>query len=103
MLRLRLGALVDLPVGTLRAFTVPGVTWPILAGRFDDEIIATAGVCPHEDVSLADGDVADGCLTCPGHGYVFELRTGACQHDRDLTLRRYRTVVIDGEVWVELV
>lgn len=103
MLRVRLAALAELPVDALRAFTVAGVTWPVLAGRFDDEIIATAGVCPHEDVSLADGDVADGCLTCPGHGYVFELRTGACRHDRDLTLRRYRTRVIDGEVWVELV
>lgn len=103
MLRVRLAALVDLPVDALRAFTVPGVTWPILAGRFGDEIIATAGVCPHEDVSLADGDVDDACLTCPGHGYVFDLRTGACLHDRELTLRRYRAVVLDGDVWVELV
>jgi nitrite reductase/ring-hydroxylating ferredoxin subunit len=99
----RLAAITDLPEGRLRAFTVPGVTWPVLAGVFDGEVIATAGVCPHEDVSLADGDVAAGCLTCPGHGYVFELRTGACVHDRALSLRRYRARIIDGAVWLELV
>lgn len=103
MLRARLARLDELPHGDLRAFAVPGLTWPVLAGVLDGEVIATAGVCPHEDVGLAGGEVADGCLTCPGHGYVFDLRTGACRHDRDLALRRYRTRVIDGEVWVELV
>lgn len=103
MLRARLARLDELPVDDLRAFAVPGLTWPVLAGVVDGEVIATAGVCPHEDVGLDGGAVDDGCLTCPGHGYVFDLRTGACRHDRSLTLRRYRTRVIDGEVWVELV
>ena len=103
MLRVRLGALADLPLDDLRAFAVAGVTWPVMAGVIAGEVIATAGVCPHEDVGLDGGEVADGCLTCPGHGYVFDLRTGACRHDRSLTLRRYRAQVIDGDVWIELV
>lgn len=103
MLRVRLGALAELPIGDLRAFAVAGVTWPVLAGVIGGEVIATAGVCPHEDVALAGGEVDDGCLTCPGHGYTFDLRTGACLHDRSLLLRRYRARVIDGEVWIELV
>ena len=105
MLRVRLARLAELPIDALRAFAVAGVTWPVLAGVFAGEVIATAGVCPHEDVALADGevDLDDGCLTCPGHGYVFDLRTGACLHDRSLNLRRYRAVVVDDEVWIELV
>jgi nitrite reductase/ring-hydroxylating ferredoxin subunit len=103
MLRVRLGALAELPIDALRAFAVAGVTWPVLAGLIGGAVIATAGVCPHEDVALADGEVDAGCLTCPGHGYVFDLRTGACRHDRSLVLRRYRARVIDGDVWIELV
>jgi len=103
VLRVRLCRLDELPAGELRAFQVPGVTWPVLAGVFDGELIATAGVCPHDDVSLADGDLDGTCLTCPGHGYVFELRTGACRHDPSLLLRRYRTRVDGDDVWVDLV
>ena len=102
MLRARLARVAELPSETLRPIAVDGLTWPVLAGVFAGEIIATAGVCPHEDVGLADGDL-DGCrLTCPGHGYQFDIRTGACRHDRSLTLRRYRAIVIDDEVWIEL-
>lgn len=103
MLRARLARLDELEAGTLRAFAVPGVTWPILAGVIDGEVVATAGVCPHEDVSLADGDLDGACLTCPGHGYRFDVLTGRCAHDPALVLRRYPAAVIDGEVWIELI
>ena len=100
-LRFRLAPRAALPEENLAEFFVPGVTWPVLAGVIDGEIIATAGVCPHEDVRLAGGYLEDGCLTCPGHGYTFDLRTGACSHDASLVLRRYRVSVEGDDVWVE--
>ncbi|HVV82479.1 MAG TPA: Rieske 2Fe-2S domain-containing protein [Kofleriaceae bacterium] len=103
MLRARLCRVDEVPVGAVAAFPVPGLTWPVLATRLDGEIVATAGVCPHEDVGLADGDLDGGCLTCPGHGYVFDLRTGACAHDARLHLRRYKVSVVGDDVWIDLV
>jgi toluene monooxygenase system ferredoxin subunit len=102
VLRVRLCRRDELPSDGLAAFTVPGVTWPVLAGVLDGEIIATAGVCPHEDVGLADGELCGTRLTCPGHGYVFDVRTGACRHDPSLVLRRYPVVERGDEVWIEL-
>lgn len=102
MLRVRLGRLDELPRDTLRAFAVAGVTWPVLAGLIDGELVATTGVCPHEDVGLADGDLDGFQLTCPGHGYQFDVRTGRCRHDAALVLRRYRAEIVDGDVWIEL-
>lgn len=32
--------------------------------------------CPHEAGPLADGIVADACVTCPLHGWRFDLATG---------------------------
>jgi nitrite reductase (NADH) small subunit len=32
--------------------------------------------CPHAAGPLADGIVADRCVTCPLHGHRFDLRTG---------------------------
>jgi nitrite reductase/ring-hydroxylating ferredoxin subunit len=59
-------------------------------------------VCPHEDVALWNGDLTGSVITCPGHAYEFDLRTGACAHDRDLELRRYKVTVIGDEVWADL-
>lgn len=93
----------DVVAGELRAFAVPGVTWPIMVTLVDGELIATAGVCPHEDVLLANGELDRGAVVCPGHGYRFDLRTGACAHDPDLTLRRYRITVVGKDLLVDLV
>ncbi|MBP9203700.1 MAG: Rieske 2Fe-2S domain-containing protein [Kofleriaceae bacterium] len=101
-LRTRICRLDEVVDGALRGFRVRGVTWPVLVTRVDGEVIASAGVCPHEDVALEDGEL-DGCvLTCPGHAYQFDLRTGACTHDAGLRLRRYRVTIVDDEVWADL-
>lgn len=92
----------DVVPGELRAFPVRGVTWPVIVTTVDGEIVAVPGVCPHEDVGLADGDLDGGVLVCPGHGYGFDLRTGKCRHDPMLSLRRYKVTRTGDEVWVDL-
>jgi nitrite reductase/ring-hydroxylating ferredoxin subunit len=87
----------------MRGFRVAGVTWPILVASVDGELIATASVCPHEDVSLLDGSLDAGHITCPGHAYEFELRTGRCVHDARLVLRRYKLTVVGSDVYVDLI
>lgn len=37
---------------------------------------AIGHTCPHAGGPLADGLVADTCVTCPLHGWRFDLRTG---------------------------
>lgn len=41
-----------------------------------DEFFATAGLCTHEEVSLADGLVQDYIIECPAHNARFDYRTG---------------------------
>ncbi len=101
-LRVRVCALTDVVPGELRAFTVTGVTWPVIVTTVDDALVAVAGVCPHEDVSLAEGDLDGPVLVCPGHAYGFDLRTGRCRHDATLELRRYKITIQGGDVWVDL-
>jgi nitrite reductase/ring-hydroxylating ferredoxin subunit len=88
--------------GELRAFRVAGVTWPVIVTIIDGAVVAFPGVCPHEDVELSSGELEHGAVICPGHGYHFDLRTGRCEHDADLKLRRYPTTQIGDEIWVDL-
>jgi nitrite reductase/ring-hydroxylating ferredoxin subunit len=102
-LRVRVCRLDDVSAGELRAFPVTGVTWPVLVGYLEDELIAVPGVCPHDDVALVDyGELRDTTLVCRVHGYGFDLRTGRCEHNPRLHLRRYRVTVAGDEVWVDL-
>jgi len=101
-LRVKVCKLVDIVDNELRAFKVKGATWPVLVTRVDGEILATAGVCPHEDVELVDGTLEGCVVTCPGHSYELDMRTGHCLHDKSLTLRRYKVLVTGDELWVDL-
>ena len=101
-MRVRVCWLADVVDGELRAFRVDGVTWPVIVTRVDGELFAAPGVCPHEDVELGDGELDGATVTCPGHGYMFDLRTGRCRHDPGLELRRYPITLVGDEVWVDL-
>jgi nitrite reductase/ring-hydroxylating ferredoxin subunit len=102
-LHVRVCTLAEVVDGELRAFAVDGVTWPVIVTRVDGELFAVPGVCPHEDVALADGYMHGLTVICPGHAYGFDLRTGRCQHDASLALRRYPITIVGDDVWVDLV
>lgn len=88
--------------GELVEVAVDGLDVPVMVSRVDGVPVVTSSICPHEVVSLVDGFVDGSRVTCPGHGYEFDLRTGACTHDRSLTLRRFRAEERDGAVWIDL-
>ncbi len=101
-LRVRVCRLADVVPGELRAFTVVGVTWPVIVTYADAALVAVPGVCPHEDVALAGGHLEGHELICPGHSYGFDLTPGLCTHDATLALRRYPITLVGDELWVDL-
>ncbi|MFN8542952.1 MAG: Rieske 2Fe-2S domain-containing protein [Candidatus Binatia bacterium] len=48
--------------------------------------IAFSTRCPHLGGPLDAAAIADGCVTCPWHGYRFDVRTGASADGRSLHL-----------------
>ncbi|MGH7276633.1 MAG: Rieske (2Fe-2S) protein [Candidatus Rokuibacteriota bacterium] len=67
-------------------------------GRF----YAVSPVCPHEDGPLAEGWLEGDTVVCPWHGFNFDLTTGVCPVDEDLTVAAYRVRVVGSAVEVEL-
>ena len=44
----------------------------------DGRLLTHPTICPHLLGPLTDSDLSDGLLTCPWHGYQFDLESGTC-------------------------
>ncbi len=80
--------------------TVQGKALALFA--LDGRIVATDAECPHEGAPLHEGTVEEGCIVCPWHAYRFELTSGRCHSDPNLSVKTYSTIVQEGAVFVDL-
>ena len=67
--------------------------------KVNGEIFVLNNVCPHQHTSVIyDGFVEDGCVVCPAHGWMFNLKTGK-QPTGARGLDTYPVKIIDDEVY----
>jgi nitrite reductase (NADH) small subunit len=95
----RVGDVDDVPLLEGRSATVDGRR--IAVFRLADGWAAIDAACPHLGGPLADGLVADRCVTCPLHGRRFDLETGE-QAGGDDAVAVHEVAERDGELWVRL-
>lgn len=88
----------DVPPGTLRTVRVDDEE--ITLAHCDGGFYAMQAHCIHLQGPLGQGHL-DGCvLTCPWHGWQYDVRTGQNEFDRAIQLRTYDVQVSDGEIRV---
>lgn len=68
----------DLPEG--RPVRRDAAGTPVVLVRQGSNVSALAALCTHQSGPLDEGEVADGCITCPWHGSRFRLSDGAVEH-----------------------
>jgi nitrite reductase/ring-hydroxylating ferredoxin subunit len=62
----------------------------IVVYRLEDGLFATDNVCTHEFALLSEGWLEDGCIECPLHGALFDVRTGRVERGpADCALKTY--------------
>jgi len=81
------------------AVTLDGT--PLVAVRHGGQVSVFDGLCPHQGSLLADGQVVDGQLVCPGHGWRFDCASGRRAGDAHTCLHRFAARVVDGEVAID--
>lgn len=92
--------LEDLPPGA--ALRVASSDRELALFNCGGRVYATQGTCLHLGGPLAEGRL-DGCvLTCPWHGWQYDVRTGENEFDRAIVLETFEVVVEDGDVKVVL-
>ena len=95
----RIGRVDDIPLLEGRGVTVGDRR--IAVFRTADGVFALDGVCPHAGGPLADGIVADSCVTCPLHNRRFDLSTGEAVGGEE-GVDAYEVVELNGELWLRV-
>jgi nitrite reductase/ring-hydroxylating ferredoxin subunit len=94
----RIAAVADVPPGTGRAFAVGRYEIALfnVGGRF----YALENSCPHQGGPIADGWLEDAEVTCPWHGWCFDVRSGKMTLGDFARIARFAVDVRDSDVYV---
>jgi nitrite reductase/ring-hydroxylating ferredoxin subunit len=65
-------------------------------------LYALDGMCAHQGGPIAQGEVAGGCVTCPWHGWQYELKTGIQTINRQPLQRTFPVREMEGRIEVQL-
>ena len=74
----------------------------LLVHAFDTPVKAFQGMCPHQEILLADGkfDPDTNRLLCPGHNWEFDLADGSGVNPQGCQLYEFAVKVEDDEIVV---
>jgi nitrite reductase (NADH) small subunit len=97
---LRICTVDDVPFMEGRSVTVAGRV--IALFNTAHGFVAVDGVCPHRGGPLADGIVANHCVTCPLHGWRFDLTDGRAIAGGEGQLATHEVVEREGDVFLAL-
>lgn len=103
----------DVRPGQLAPFVVDGRR--IVVANVDGVFTIVDELCPHLSIPLSQGRLDGACLTCVGHGSVFELPDGTVKRwmgrrpglvsqllsGKPTPLRPLRLSLDDGELYLE--
>ncbi|AGK51326.1 naphthalene 1,2-dioxygenase system ferredoxin subunit [Burkholderia thailandensis MSMB121] len=76
---------------------------PIAVFRLGDDVFALHDLCTHGHARLSEGFAENGCVECPLHQGLFDIRTGApkCAPVTE-PVRVYPVRIVDGRVEIHV-
>ncbi|HNR31593.1 MAG TPA: Rieske (2Fe-2S) protein [Candidatus Hydrogenedentes bacterium] len=86
------------PMRVYRVLTRPVAVFREADGSFRAMEIG----CRHQGADLSTGSRQGDVVTCPRHGWQYDLRTGDCLRGGDAPLRRYAVKVEGDDIYVSL-
>jgi nitrite reductase/ring-hydroxylating ferredoxin subunit len=95
---IRIAAVDDCPPGEAREYVVEDRI--IALFQVDGRFYALDGICPHQGGPLGRGTVCGGIVTCPWHGWQFDVVTGRHQANRALQQPGFPVKVEGQDVFV---
>ncbi len=70
--------------------------------NIDGTFYALDNTCAHRGGPLGEGDLEGDVVTCPWHGWQFNVTTGVCVNNPSACVKTFPVAVEAGEVKVDL-
>ena len=90
----------DVPPGTGRVVHANGRALALF--NVDGVFYALDNVCLHRGGPVGEGDLDGTIVTCPWHGFQYDVRTGRNVFDPEVGLETFAVRVEDGDVLVAI-
>ncbi|HUO62226.1 MAG TPA: Rieske (2Fe-2S) protein [Terriglobales bacterium] len=101
MTAVRTASLEEVPAGRCTLTEVNGIR--MVLARVGDQVYACADACSHRGGPLSEGKLTGTRLTCPWHGWMYDVRTGQCLLPaRGAAVATYPVRVDSDGIWVEV-
>ena len=90
----------EIPAGHIREFAVEGKS--IALANVDGTFYAINNTCLHRGGPLGEGTLEGKIVTCPWHGWQFDVTSGKSVQNPAVGVACYPTELRAGEVFVDL-
>ncbi|MFQ5668548.1 MAG: Rieske (2Fe-2S) protein [Candidatus Binatia bacterium] len=94
----RVAAAADVPAGQGMTVEVRGKQ--IALFNCDGTFYAVDNTCKHQGGPLGEGELDGVVVTCPWHGWTYDVTTGVSPDDSDCAVGCYAVTVEGGDVLV---
>lgn len=74
----------------------------VAVANVDGSFYAITNTCPHAEGPLGDGALEGSVVTCPYHGWKFDVKSGACLTNPGVTIKTYPVAIEKSAVCVQL-
>ena len=89
----------DIPTDTGKLVEVNGKE--IALFKVGDKVCAIYAVCPHQGGPLAEGGLDGNVVTCPWHGWEFDVTTGVCTFNDGIKQPSFKVKEEGEDIYVE--
>lgn len=89
----------DIPSGEIREVKLAAKT--VAVAHVDGRFHAIENVCLHRGGPLGQGQLNGSVVTCPWHGWQYEVSTGRVTFNPEMQVRTYPVELRGDEIWVD--
>ena len=75
---------------------------PVAIFNVGGQFCAVGNTCPHRGGPLGEGDLEGSVVTCPWHGWQFDVTTGVSPVNPAATIQKFNCKVEGSDILVEV-
>lgn len=90
----------EVPPGMIREFQLDGKT--IALANVNGKLFAINNVCLHRGGPLGEGQLSGNTVTCPWHGWQYDVTSGTLEANLGIGVETYPVEVRGSDIFVDV-